>query len=102
MLDLAPPLSAAPSHMYPRCGAYSKKMSHCFTEGEPCRQRREVLRSQLSIVNEPDTNPFEVSDSDVEDASDPHLWIDDDQEGDDQDVDVLFLIYWAIEYWIFL
>ena len=63
---------------------------HCFKEGEPCRQGREVLRSQLSILKKPDTNPFEVSDSDVEDASDPHLWIDDDQEGDDQDVDVLF------------
>ena len=71
---------------------------HCFKEGEPCRQGREVLRSQLSILKEQDTNPFEVSDSDVEDASDPHLWIDGDQEGDDQDVDVLFSIYWAIEY----
>ena len=54
-------------------------MNHCFKEGELSRQGREVLRSQLSI-----------SDSDVEDASDPHLWKDDDQEGDDQDVDVLF------------
>ena len=65
-------------------------MNHCFKEGEPCRQGREVLRSQMSIVNDTDTNSFEVSDSDVEDASDPHLWIDDDQEVDDQDVDVLF------------
>ena len=64
---------------------------HCFKECEPCRQDREVLRSQLSILNEPDTNPFEVSDSDVEDASDPHLWLDNDEEGDNnQDVDVLF------------
>ena len=55
---------------------------HGFKEGEPCRQCGEVLRSQLSILNEPDTNPFEVSDSDVEDAADPHLWIDSDQEGD--------------------
>ena len=50
--------------------------------------------SQLSILNEPDTNPFEVSNADVEDASDPRLWIDSDQEGhNDQDVDVFFLIY---------
>ena len=47
----------------------------CFKEGEPCRQCREVLRSQPFILNEPDTNPFEVSDSDVEDASDPNFWI---------------------------
>ena len=64
---------------------------HCFKECEPCRQSCEVLRTQLSILNEPDTNPFEVSDSDVEDASDPYLWLDNDQEGDNnQDVDVLF------------
>ena len=38
-----------------------------------------------------DTNPFEVSDSVVEDASDPHLWRDNDQEGDnDQDVTFFF------------
>ena len=65
-------------------------MNHCLKEREPCRQGREVLRSQMSIVNERDTNSFEISDSDVEDASDPHLWIDNDQEVDDQDVDVLF------------
>ena len=65
-------------------------MNHCFKEGELSRQGREVLRSQMSIVNERDTNSFEVSGSDVEDVSDPHLWIDDDQEVDDQDVDVLF------------
>ena len=70
---------------------------HRFKEGEPCRQCREVLRSELSILNEPHTNPFEVSDSDVVDASDPHLWIDSDQEDDnDQDVDVVFLIYWVL------
>ena len=64
---------------------------HGFKEGEPCRQGRGVLRSQLSILNEPYTNPFEVSNSDVESASDPHVWIDSDQEGDKgQDVDVPF------------
>ena len=50
-----------------------------------------MVPPQLSILNEPDTNPFEVSNSDVEDASHPHLWIDSDQAGDnDQDVDVHF------------
>ena len=62
---------------------------HHFKEGEPCRQCCELLRSQLSILNEPDKNHFEVSDSDVEDASDPHLRIDSDKGDNDQDVDVL-------------
>ena len=70
---------------------FADDVIQCFKEGEPWRQCREVLRSELSNLNEPDTNSFEVSDSDVEDASDPHLWIDSFQDGDnDQDVDVLF------------
>ena len=65
----------------------------CFKEGEPFSQGCEVLRSHLSILNESDTNLFEISNSDVEDAFDsyPHLWIDSDQEGNkNEDVDVLF------------
>ena len=46
---------------------------HCFKEGEPCRQGREVLRSQQSILDEPDTNPFELTNSDIEDSSGPDL-----------------------------
>ena len=46
-----------------------------------------------TILNEPDTNPFEVSqNSDVENGSDVHLYTDSDQDDDnDEDVDILFL-----------
>ena len=48
--------------IFPCIHGSANDVIHCFKEGD-------VLRSQLSILNEPDTNPFEVSDSDVEDAS---------------------------------
>ena len=73
---------------------------HCFKEGDPY---------EITAVHLKRANPFEVSNSDVENAPDPHLWIDSNQEDDnDQDVDVLFLVYWVlnvlfefIAYWVF-
>ena len=84
----------------------------CAWHGSEIHMRDSIRKSSRKIIlNEPDTNPFEVSNyADIEDASDSHLWIDSDQEGDnDQDVDVLFWIYWVlnvlfefIAYWVFL
>ena len=41
---------------------------HCFKDGEPCVQRREMLRSQLTILDEEVSDPFSVTESDIEDA----------------------------------
>ena len=46
-----------------------------------------MLKSQLSILLAPDENPFEITESDVEDANDPHQVIDTDGEQDD-DIDI--------------
>ena len=58
-----------------------------FRDGEPCSKGKEMLKSQLSILLEPDENPFEITESDVEDANDPHQVIDTDGEQDD-DIDI--------------
>ena len=57
---------------------------HCLKEGQPCSSGRAMLRSQLDILNEPDTNPFsECTSSDVEEAYPPTLLVlDSDHEGD--------------------
>ena len=60
----------------------------CFRDGEPCAKGKDMLKSQLSILFEPDENPFEmITESDVEDANDPHEVIDTDSEHDD-DTDI--------------
>ena len=61
-----------------------------YLEGQPCSTGRELLRSQLAILTEPETNPFEGAEStasDVEEAATMSL-LDSDQEGD-SDVDIL-------------
>ena len=57
---------------------------HCLKEGQPCSSGRAMLRSQLDILNEPDTNPFsDCTSSDVEEAYPPTLLVlDSDHEGD--------------------
>ena len=41
----------------------------CFRDGEPCAEGKDMLKSQLSVLLEPDENPFEmITESDVEDA----------------------------------
>ena len=60
---------------------------HCFKEGQPCFQGREVLRSQLMILQD-EQNPFEATASDVEEAYEPCQLLDQDEE-DDEDIDVL-------------
>ena len=43
---------------------------HCFKEGEPCKNGREQLVSQLDVLDEPDRpNPFDlITDSAVDEA----------------------------------
>ena len=60
---------------------------HCFKEGQPCFQGREVLRSQLMFLQD-EQNPFEATESDVEEAYGPCQLLDQDEE-DDEDIDVL-------------
>ena len=51
----------------------------CFRHGEPFAKGKDMLKSQLSILLEPDENPFEmITESDVEDANDPHQVVDTD------------------------
>lgn len=59
----------------------------CFKEGQPCSSGRQMLKSQLGILTEPDTNPFEITDSDVEDASPPEQLLDSDHE-EDSDIEI--------------
>ena len=62
---------------------------HCFKEGQPCSTGRAMLRTQLGILREPEiANPFECTDSDVEEAYPPAMeLVDSDQEGD-SDIEV--------------
>jgi len=56
---------------------------HCLKEGQPCHAGQAMLKSQLGILNEPDSNPFtECTDSDVEEAHPVLELIDSDNEGD--------------------
>ena len=60
----------------------------CFRDGEPCAKGKDTLKCQLSILLEPDENLFEmITESDVEDADDPHQVVDTDSEHDD-DIDI--------------
>lgn len=62
---------------------------HCFKDKQPCAQGRELLRTQLSILDEPQNDPFQASESDIEDAYEPDQLLDPDEEGDeDEDVDI--------------
>lgn len=54
----------------------------CFRDVEPCAIGREMLKTQASVLLEPDENPFEITESDVEDASDPIQVIDSDEDID--------------------
>ena len=62
---------------------------HCFKESQPCSAGRAMLCMQLGILREPEiANPFECTDSDVEEAYPPAMeLVDSDQEGD-SDIEV--------------
>ena len=62
----------------------------CLQDGQPCCSGSEILRLQLDILDEPDTNPFqfEFSSSDIDEASPPTmigLLLD---SGNDEDIDI--------------
>ena len=59
---------------------------HCFKEGQPCFQGHEVLRSQLMILQD-EGNPFDPSESDVEEAYESCQLLDQGEE-DDKDIDL--------------
>ena len=46
-----------------------------------------MLKTQASVLLEPDENPFEITESDVEDANNPIQVIDSDEDSD-EDIDV--------------
>ena len=67
---------------------------HCLKEGQPCCTGREMLRSQLDILDEPDSNSFqcdEFTSSDVEEAYPAMVTmqqLDSDHE-EDSNIDIL-------------
>ena len=48
---------------------------HCLKVGQPCSSGREILQSQLDILDEPETNPFqfEFTSCDIVEASPPTM-----------------------------
>lgn len=62
---------------------------HCFKEGQPCSTGRAMLHSQLDILREPDVNPFESTDSDIEEAYPPRLELLDSDQEEDSDIEVM-------------
>ena len=56
---------------------------HCFKEKQPCAHRRELLRSQLSIIDENHLDPFQTTESDVEEAYESCQLLDPEEEGDE-------------------
>ena len=59
----------------------------CFRDRQPCSTGREMLKAQVSILLEPDEDPFKITESDVEDANDPNQIIDSDDEAN-EDIDI--------------
>ena len=49
----------------PNSGSCDEKI-HCFNPSQPCYSGHELLKSQLSILYEPDENPFTSSLDDEE------------------------------------
>ena len=60
---------------------------YCLKEGQPCSSGKPMLKSQLGILSEPETNPFECTGSDVEDACQTLQLLDSDHE-EDSDVEI--------------
>jgi len=68
---------------------------HCFKENKPCEAGAELLKNQTMLLNDPlneiDANPFDPTESDVEDANVSFNLLDEDadEDFDDDFVDVL-------------
>ena len=75
---------------------------HCFKEEQPCSTGLAVLKSQLDILDEPKTNPFdteEYASSDVEEACPIIQQLVSDHEGDsDIEIDWKSETYWSSHY----
>ena len=54
---------------------------HCFKEKQPYAQGRELLRSQLSIIDENHLDLFQATESDVEEVYEPCQLLDPDEDG---------------------
>ena len=59
----------------------------CFGDEQPCSIGREMLKTQASMLLEPDDDPFKITESDVKDANDERQIIDSDDETD-EDIDI--------------
>ena len=68
----------------PRDGSLDHQI-HSFEERQPCAQGRELLQTQLSIVEEPQVDPFHSSESDIEDAYEPNQLLDADKDRDEDE-----------------
>ena len=64
---------------------------HCLQEGQPCHSGLEVFNSQLSILSEPDVNPFQPfvpGEEVVADAAPEYKLIDASDEEDEIDIEL--------------
>ena len=63
---------------------------HCFKEGEPCSNRRDLLKQQLEIINDNKEDPFKLVEPTEEDREAAHpaiLLVDEDSDAD-ADIDM--------------
>ena len=78
----------------PSVDALQDDSIYCLKKGQPCCTGREMLRSQLDILDEPYLNPFqcnEFTSSDIEEAYPAMVTmqqLDSDHE-EDSDIDIL-------------
>lgn len=64
---------------------------HCFKERQPCQAGAQQLKSQLSVLEEPNRpNPFlDITDSDIDEANEMNMpLVDDDLDEIDDEVDI--------------
>ena len=45
---------------------------HCFKEGEPCNNGRDLLKQQLEIINDNEEDPFKLAEPTEEDCEAAH------------------------------
>ena len=64
---------------------------HCLKEGQPCHAGLEVFNSQLSLLSQPDVNPFQTfvpGEEDVADAAPQYRLLDASDEEDEIDIEL--------------
>ena len=55
-------------------------MITCFKLNKSCHAGSSMLEGEMAIINEPETNPFEITESDVEEAVPENQLIDEDND----------------------